>query len=271
MFEFLKKLIGNNESEPTLSLSQSQQPILNHYQIMSKEKGWPYLCDTEEEYDLLASQTDLPFKGGMKAILSLIFSYQYGGYIAKNETKANYWRNFVRAKAGSGDYVAQAALITNQSKRLFPEDEYLANKAKYEEKIWQAAKEGNKYAEYAVGLFLTEYGDPDTIMWLTLAGEQGLTDAYYDIAMNALDAKYYSKDQNQLATFAEKFKYFKLAAECDNGIFAGYCQDVLADAYVEGQYIERDKRKAEYWYRKAIMNGSVSSEYSLKLLLENKL
>jgi len=263
---------------------EKEGKVIDKYYVMETKKvEFPYPCATELEYDKFTSLQEPLNKGEVVSILNILHSYSEGlgndcheseYIIHKDFDKVEYWKRFLVEGAENGNRMYQAALITDAffSHLWNSDDEKKIYKEKYEKKLYDDAENGNAYAQMAIAvtcLGTVKYGSDEAIELLEKASNSGVGDAYYYL-VRALDAKLFK--ENLLPVYGDErycrnYRLHLKGADINNGIFAGNQQDMVGDAYRDGECgFEKDIEKARHYYKLAVSNGYRLSEWSLKNL-----
>lgn len=231
------------------------------YVIESIQKGLPYFCETEHEFEKFFKSEAPILRGSVRGILDMISFYLYR---EKHSAKREYWQQHLLGLAQSGNYEAQAALCTNYVRYAFSEQELMAFKETYEQNLIQFAETGNCEAQLAVGEFLMQK-PPQKIIWLTKAAQQGSSDAWFQLGLtyesmiNIDDDGQFKpnrlSDDEVRQLMVQKAECFLNGANANNGIMAAWCQYKVGDFFAEGDLLPKDLQKAAYWLRQAIENG----------------
>lgn len=263
-----KQQIQVNEfAERTLAISHENGNEIDETFIdWSKSEDLPYYIENADEQGLVFDEQPFAFKGYPNAMLELMFSYSQGLHCGKNHNKVLYWRDILIDLAEQGNRDAQAALCSNFYRTIATSafgtekgvDDSQAFREKYFDTLLRDAKNGDKYAQYGVGAYCvnTEICTDNNVAFdfLLKAGEQGVGDAYYEIAERTLGQVYYHRN-GTTAPWEEQMKYYKLGAEINNGLFAGKCQYHLAREYENGGIVPKNLDEAKKWYRIGAGNG----------------
>lgn len=252
----------------------------------SVEKGWPYPVATEEEKDEISSSQNQALRGYARSIIHLLFSYTHGLFeesndsemtIYKDEDKVRYWRNVLVQGANQGNRNYQGALIkvsgmnegwlSNEQRQLFKE--------KYEECLLSDAEAGDPQAMYAVAdncLGEASYGSEYRRVLAEKAARAGVGDAAY-LCGEIYQLECYEKEKNgepDSYEYSKKIRYYLMGVESNNGAMLGVMQDLVADAYRDGDAgLPKDLNKAIYYYRLAAQNGYEMAEYRLQTIEEH--
>lgn len=257
----------NEFAEKTLEISRENgNEIDGTYVSWSKSKDLPYYIENVDEQGLVFDEQPLAFKGYPNAMLELMFCYSQGLHCGKNNNKVLYWRDTLIDFAEQGNRDAQAALCSNFYRTIASSafgtdkgvDDSQAFREKYFDTLLSDAENGDKYAQYGIGTYCvnTEICADNNVAFdfLLKASEQGVGDAYYEIANRTLGQIYYHRDGTTVP-WEEQMKYFKLGAEMNNGLFAGECQYHLAREYEDGGIVPKNLDEAKKWYKIGASNG----------------
>lgn len=219
----------------------------------SKSEGFPFYAESQDEYEAFTDQ-DMPlFEGYPLAVEQAIFNYRVGGLFNKNPMKCEYFLSRVRQRAeGEGGFCDQAlltrAMVTDD------EQERADYTDRFKERIEGAAHAGDAQAQYAYGLLIAPPASLERFEWLLRAGEQGLSDAYHQLA-DHIEAMHIEAGLHP-PLYSELVLYIRLAAEADNGLLAAAAQYDLAEAYENGTGdLAMDAEKALYWYGRSAAAG----------------
>lgn len=268
------------------------------YVTKSVEEKLPYFCEDEEEYDVVSSRgyggSDCsPMRGEVAAICSMGTFYSEGMKHDSPEKK-KYWSDIIIRKAQTGDREAQAILCTNSGSLLVGKEVMNRCKQQYEEKLRTDAANGDRYAQLAVGRFLTA-DDFERIEILAKAANKGLTDACYWYA-NYVPDMFLWRDENgnlikdtSVSNFNHRrtwqdlsdsergelgrlmFQAYWRGSDCANGIFTAECAFNVAEYYDPTEdhvvaSVDKDKSIAIFWYQKAADAGMSLAKTHLEYL-----
>lgn len=239
-----------------------------YYVIKSIENNLPYYCENENEFDKFYNNETPVLKGSIPGMINFAFLYHEVNKENSNPLKKQYWYDKLCELANKGNREAQAALCSNFAKTTFGEEEVIKNKERFELKIIEEAKEGDKYAQLGMGRWLVGANLDEGLYWLNKAADQGLTDACYYIT-GLLMQKYFFSDiseQEKNVIYLKVIQYFKRGAEYSNGVTSGYCQYRYADECYDGKYIARDLASAKFWFQKAFENGVEIAKFQLEFI-----
>ncbi len=269
-----------------------------YYLKQSVDDRLPYFCEDEDEYEAVAERgygSDCaPIRGEVGAILNMGSFYGDGGRCPSPEKK-KYWAEILINKAQTGSKEAQAALCSNLAVVLVDENVINTCKQQYEESLRTEAANGDKYAQLAVGRFLTK-DYVERIELLAKAANQGLTDACYFYAKNVPEL-YLWRDENgdlrkdrstsnwslrrewkdlsesELGELGKlRFTAYMNGANYANGIYTAECQYLLAQYYDPNEDrdiadgVIKNIHTAIAWYEKAASNGSKYAKTSAEFL-----
>jgi FOG: TPR repeat, SEL1 subfamily len=148
-----------------------------------------------------------------------------------------------------------------------------------------SAEKGDVNAQLYLGFacfygFKTALNQKESIYWFTLAAEQGCAEAQYELAVRYEDEQGVKQDIDEAAKWYAKAAqqgYVKaMALMGDNGLSlhqlaregSKEAQLALGHIYFEGNYKERNYKKAVYWYKKAAEKGDKEAQYQLATLLK---
>lgn len=247
--------------------------------IYSREKGMPYVCDTEEETWVFDREED-PLKDSVAGIYNAILYYACGKDKGSNENKYNYWLNRLLSFANNGDFMAKGLLcwkcgvirIDGTYDGVIARELWEQLKCEYEESIINACDAGNPYAQLTVANYGREVSDAEREELYLLAIEKGLTDACYYYA-KFLSQKKFAANGYMIPSYGtaewqeymyDELSLYKKGAELDNGVFAGYCQYQLGDMYADGDGgVFKDPITAQIWFKKAFSNGYEKAEHRI--------
>lgn len=234
--------------------------------MQSVEKGLPYFCETEREFDEFFKSEKPVMKGSIHGMLEMGFFYHEVNKDIFLQEKRAYWKNCLIEMAQSGNLGAQAALCSGKG-GLFEREEIEKYKGKYEENLFRLAEDGDPYAQLGLGQYIEKYKSKESFNWLRKAGEQGLSDAWYYMAKSYESLIY--ADENfvmrekplegeALAELEDKIvECYLKGAVANNGILAAECQCRIASCYEDGHLgLTKDIAKSIYWYERAFENGS---------------
>lgn len=250
-----------------------------NFAYQSVKSGFPYFCETEEEFDMIRKIYD-PLGGTPNPAKDIIdFEYKYGfesGNMYHPE-KLNYWKNALINMAESGNLEAKACIV-NKIRRgggpMFPytDESLISLKNKYESELINLVNQGNYDAMIAVGAHLFENSDIDqSIDLLTKATEGGSSDAWYWLASKCHSkitiSKMYKtgllkgepvelKDGEEEELNKKYYEYMYAGAKANKGYAAAKCQyDVAGYYYGEGGF-PKDLNMAKYWLMMAQSNNA---------------
>lgn len=246
----------------------------------SVEKAWPYPVATEKETDKISSFSSQALRGNANSIIELLSAYSIGLFensnnpeisIYRDEDKVRYWKDVIVQGAAQGNRSFQAALICNRSRTesWLNDEQYRFFKEQYEELLLSDAEAGVPEAMYAVANFCL--GDAiyrsTRRHWLAeKAMNAGVGDAAY-LCEEIYRLDCYQKTKNgepDPYEYSEKIRFFLKGVACNNGTMLGVMQDVVANAYRDGDAgLPKDVNKAVYYYRLAVQNGYEMAESSL--------
>lgn len=251
----------------------------------SVEKGWPYPVATEGEGKKICSFEHQALRGDSGSIIQLLFHYSHGLFedsndseltIYKDEDKVRYWRNVLIQGAEQGNRNFQAALIGKggMNQGWISDEQRQLFKEKYEARLLSDAEAGNPQAMYAVAENLlgeASYGSEYRRVLAEKAARAGVGDAAY-LCDEIYRLECYERERNgepYSYEYSEKIRYYLMGVECNNGAMLGLMQDLVADAYRDGDAgLPKDMNKAVYYYRLAIQNGYELAESSLRFIEE---
>lgn len=183
------------------------------------------------------------------------FIYWMGTDVKADYPKAKYW--FERAAKQGNPQSINALGVMNYLAQGVPKD----NK-KAEEYYLLAAKEGSKQAKlnlgdvYREGGFGVDTNYDKALHWYQLGIADEPARAY-----NGISLVYMTQEE-----YEQAYKYLVKAADL------GYpqAQNNLGYYYDAGIFVEQDKEKAKYWYKKAISQGDVLAKENLKELINKE-
>ena len=195
--------------------------------------------------------------------------------------KKAYWKNYIVTSAENGDRWCQALLVAAE-KGFYMSDlwctpeENAQWKEWYEETLINDARFGDPCARIGVawaGLDGTRNDDEQKERYYRTAGESGYGDGYVLLAKH-IQLKDFN-ETGKVYTYGDEkscayYDLIRCAAETNNGILVGWCQDTIGDMYLSGECgFEKDPQKAKSMYEQAIVNGyepAISSLDTLKRL-----
>lgn len=249
--------------------------IDNCYVLTSAEENLPYFCESEWEYEMFHNREKPVLKDSIQGIMDIAFFYNPCSENF-NDTKRTYWLRKLINLAEGGNREAQAALGSHRSAMNFSVETQIEFEELYGEKLWEDAQNGDKYAEIAVGEWLTGADRLARKEWLRKAAEQGLTDAYYYLSCECNGDRIVDetgKRREEPLSEEEKNilnqKYVELikkGAELNNGTTATFCKNSLAGFYEDGFVVNKNKEMAILWYRRAAEDGDSSALRSAEFL-----
>lgn len=252
----------------------------------SVEKGWPYPVATEREREDICSFEHQALRGDAGSIIQLLFSYSHGSFeesndsdltIYKDEDKVHYWRNVLIQGAEQGNRNFQAALIgkVGINQGWISDDRRQLFRERYEERLLADAEAGDPQAMYAVAdnlLGEASYGSEHRRVLAEKAALAGVGDAAY-LCEEIYRLACYEKEKNGEPNpyeYSEKIRYYLMGVESNNGAMLGVMQDLVADAYRDGDAgLPKDLNKAIYYYRLAAQNGYEMAEHRLQTIEEH--
>lgn len=252
----------------------------------SVEKRWPYPVATEKERDEISSSQNQALRGYADSIVELLCLYTHGLFeerndsemtVYKDEDKVEYWKAVLVRGAAQGNRSFQAALVSdrgrtlgwldNEQSRLFVE--------RYERSLLLDAEKGVPEAMYAVAAFClgeASYGSEYRRVLAEKAAHAGVGDAAY-LCEKIYQLECYKKKENgepDSYEYSEKIRYYLMGIESNNGAMLGVMQDLVADAYRDGDAgLPKDLNKAIYYYRLAAQNGYEMAEHRLQTIEEH--
>lgn len=249
-----------------------------YYITQSIEKDLPYFCETEEEYDRFFKSESPVLRGDIDAMMDLAF-YYIPSY-KNHPSKLKYWKEQILNKATEGNVEAQGALCGGYANAVFGPELRKQYIAMYQEEIIHRSELGDPYAQLARGKYIEKYRSREAIEWLQKAANQGLSDAWFNLAKQYGAFISLDDDGNirkEPLSSAEEESIRKSIAACyangaqaDNGVMAARCQYMTGSYYEDGDSIfPRDFDKARYWYKKAADYGDESAARSLQYLTEH--
>ena len=234
----------------------------------SIKEGLPYFCETEQEFNQFFDLDKPVMRGSVDGVKDMCFFYSEAYKDSSHPAKRQYWQQRFREMISAGNLEAQGAACRGHL--AFSDDEVEEYKKRYESSLRSLAEAGNAQAQLAVGKYLSDA--PEKYEWLTKAGKQGLSDAWYALGHSYQytiydDAGEKLSDEKRSVLMKQAAECYYKGAEADNGVMAARCQDKVGGYYKDGDFgFPKDTEMAKYWYRKSLENGETSAKSSLDYL-----
>lgn len=237
------------------------------YILRSIEKKLPYFCEREIEYLNFVDREKPVMKGSVEGMVDLAALYGFHDNQWYHPYKRKYWKKQLKKLAEEGNLEAQGILCSPRARYAFKEHEIEEFKAKYEQNLMQLAKEGNPYAQLAVGKFLFPFLSQESIDYLNKAAKQKLSDACYTLGkMYEIYILTSNKpiSEIELQNYKDKAReYYFYGAAANNGIMATWCQIRTGEDFEDGCFGQRDYGQAMRWYKQALENGDETASHKI--------
>ena len=254
-----------------------------YYVEQTTNSNYPYPCATEDEKDFMDDGKE-PLKDGYlpAAYWAMIYyGVESNDYLYYDPDKKAYWKNYIVTNAKNGDRWCQALLVAAekgfmQSDAWCTPEENAQWKELYEDTLINDARFGDPRARIGVawaGLDGTRNDDEKKERYYRMAGESGYGDGYVLLAKH-IELKDFN-ETGEVYTYGDAkscayYNLIKQAAETNNGVLAGWCQDTIGSMYLSGECgFEKNPQKAKAMYEQAIENEyepAISSLDTLKSL-----
>ncbi|GBU20948.1 hypothetical protein R80B4_00835 [Fibrobacteres bacterium R8-0-B4] len=206
--KIILKIVRPKKSKESVIINDNPTNAKEQFELGQKYNiGDGVKKDQKKAYSLFVQSAEQGYADAM-IIVSNYHRYGVGGVVPKNEEKASYYEaKYIEqltkeAEQGSAEAMGQLGMHYMWNKSYVLSKRWFTKSI---EKYKEAANQGdvealyNIYLNYASGLesvYYAEYGvfDPDirkeTMVWLTVAAEQGHPRAQYSLGLRYLDGSW---------------------------------------------------------------------------------
>lgn len=238
----------------------------DNYEILqSKEKGFPFWFESEEEWRLGDACSPLFFGSALTVypdqVISALIKYgnEYHLYDElEHPLKLRYINKILSERAAKGSLTAKYCQISSRNPYRLGDDLV----EKYTKEINDAAEYGNKEALYLRGCLARWKSRERFSDWLA-AAKLGNSDAAYDLRQEIYQIAY---DVNgSFAKYEATTWLNELGASCTSGAHIAYMQECWGKDLSEGSgHAVVNYDESLYWTRKAREGGSRLSLHYLE-------
>lgn len=204
------------------------------YVEKSREAGYPFYAETEEEWNTFLDPSQSPFVLYPASLIGILIRYVV--YPAKNLVKAQYILEQIEQGAEEGNLEYQAFLMYEAGVRgMFSDDERSLRKKGFEtlyrERFDAALAAKDPHALFAQACFSAPLGSMERFDLYVEAGENGLGDGYWE-ARNAINSLAFERGK-PYPQYGETIWYLERAAGLGTGVFVQKAKEWYEEAVEE--------------------------------------